>query len=91
MSNLTIIRGRPGSGKTTRLREIERDARAKGLTVAWIEGTATAAGAKRMIKSMRPDVVLYDEPEARPVSIGLVERLAESYPKISFVAVQGTS
>lgn len=89
MNNLTIIRGRPGSGKTTRLRKIERDAKAKGLNAAWVAGRVTEAGIEAMIQHGRnKDVVLFDDVEGSPSAATLdqIRDVAARHPDIQFAA-----
>lgn len=92
MNNLTIIRGPRASGKTTRLRKIERDAKASGLNVAWIEGSATEAGIEAKLQHGNMDVLLSDETEdgTAPARIALFTRLAARHRDIRFAIVSAS-
>lgn len=80
MSNLTIIRGPAGSGKTTRLRKFVNQQR--GRIVLELSGSITEQALRREVIRIRPDVVFLDDADAGQVAI--FQEVAPDFPRVEF-------
>jgi adenylate kinase len=82
--NLHILRGRPGSGKTTYMRQVDKAAKEKGFWPIWYSGMGAMSDTalRRDVINRRTQTVFIDE--AREDDLNTIRVKAKTFRNVEF-------